>query len=167
LDMECACEEERSQSESPAQAGAAQSEVYRGKCEHRARENPPQGGPPQVDPGNDAQRVRDGCPQHGLARGLEVESGRRCRSRRRDHTAGDSTEDEIGIEIHRGFRRETDQGLKPASFAVLNGMAEEVRKNSFTVRDFRQRLKPETDSAAFMVSLKRYPDTNREFFSKL
>jgi hypothetical protein len=44
--------------------------------------------------------------------------------------------------------------------------------NSLLKNSFRGSSKPaaaeaETDSGAFTVSLKRYPDTNREFFSKL
>jgi hypothetical protein len=44
--------------------------------------------------------------------------------------------------------------------------------NSLLENSFRCSSKPaaaeaETDSGAFTVSLKRYPDTNPEFFSKL
>jgi hypothetical protein len=50
---------------------------------------------------------------------------------------------------------------------AANGRLYSLLKNTFRGSSKRAAAEAETDSGAFTVSLKRYPDTNREFFSKL
>ncbi len=79
LNVERACQEECPESERPRRTRTGRGKVCGGSDESRGCDHPPQDGPPQVDSGCDAEAISHRRPEHGLARGFELECRRRGR----------------------------------------------------------------------------------------
>ena len=62
LDVKRACKKKCPESKRPSQAESAPCEIQRGRYEGRGSDNPPKGGAPLVDSGDDARRVGEDSP---------------------------------------------------------------------------------------------------------